>query len=82
MAHDRYVVIKLAAELTGYTAKAIQRKIQEGVWPEGVMWKKAPDGRVLIDMEGYRKWVEGELVSSRAPRPSKSASRTRESATA
>lgn len=47
MAHDRYVVIKLAAELTGYTAKAIQRKIQDGVWPEGVMWKKAPDERVF-----------------------------------
>lgn len=30
MAHDRDVVIKLAAELTGYTAKATQRKIQDG----------------------------------------------------
>ncbi|HEY9012047.1 MAG TPA: hypothetical protein VIN06_13610 [Devosia sp.] len=56
--NHRYVVVSRAAELTGYTAKAIQRKIQDGVWPEGVVWKRAPDGRVLIDMDGYGRWVE------------------------
>lgn len=56
--HHRYVVINRAAELTGYSAKAIQRKIQDGVWLEGVMWKRAPDQRVLIDMDGYGRWVE------------------------
>lgn len=56
--HHRYVVISRAAELTGYSAKAIQRKIQDGVWPEGLMWKRAPDKRVLIDMDGYDRWVE------------------------
>ena len=56
--NHRYVVVRRAAELTGYTARAIQHKIQNGVWPEGVLWKRAPDGRVLIDMEGYGRWVE------------------------
>jgi hypothetical protein len=25
---------------------------------EGQVWRRAPDGRILIDMEGYRRWVE------------------------
>lgn len=24
----------------------------------GDVWIKAPDGRILIDVEGYEKWVE------------------------
>ncbi len=72
--HHRYVVISRAAELTGYSAKAIQRKIQDGVWPEGVLWKRAPDKRVLIDMDGYGRWVEngnpkGPGLRTRHPRP-------------
>ena len=56
---QRYVVIGLAAAVTGYTAKAISNKVQEGVWREGREWVRGPDGRILIDLEGYRKWVEG-----------------------
>lgn len=55
------VTIKRASELTGYTQKAIRRKLEEGVWLEGVMWVKAPDGRILIDMEAYTRWAKGEL---------------------
>lgn len=56
-----FVTVQRASELTGYTQKAIRRKIEEGIWREGVMWLKAPDGRILIDMEAYQKWVKGEL---------------------
>lgn len=54
----RYVTIALAAAITGYTEKAIERKIERGDWAEGREWKRAQDGRVLIDMEGYSRWVE------------------------
>lgn len=55
----RYVLLTLATQLTGYTVKAMQRKIERGDWIEGKVWVRAPDGRVLIDMVGYHKWVEG-----------------------
>jgi hypothetical protein len=54
----RYVLLCLAHQLTGYTIKAMQRKIERGDWVEGQVWRRAPDGRILIDMEGYRRWVE------------------------
>ena len=55
----RYVTLDLAEKLTGYTVKAMERKIETGAWREGYEWRKAPDNRRLIDLEGYAKWVEG-----------------------
>jgi hypothetical protein len=55
----RYVLLSLANVLTGYTVKAIQRKIERGDWPEGKAWRRAPDGRIFIDLVGYERWVEG-----------------------
>jgi hypothetical protein len=45
-------------EATGYTEKAVREKIQKGVWLQNRVWRKAPDGRILISMEGFRDWVE------------------------
>lgn len=56
---SRYVRLPRFEELTGYTQKAVRRKIEEGVWMEGREFRRAPDGHVLVDMEGYTKWVEG-----------------------
>jgi hypothetical protein len=53
----RYVTIQRFAEETGYTENAIRTKIRDGVWHEGQEWVKAPDGRNLIDIEGYNAWV-------------------------
>jgi hypothetical protein len=36
----------------------MQRKIERGDWQEGKVWRRAPDGRILIDITGYQKWVE------------------------
>lgn len=55
----RFVRIALAATLTGYTEKAIRRKIEEGVWIEGREYVRAPDGAILIDMTAYEKWARG-----------------------
>ncbi|EGJ11967.1 hypothetical protein [Rubrivivax benzoatilyticus] len=55
-----YVRIPLAAHITGYTEKAIRRKIDEGVWRVGKEYRKAPDGSVLISIAGYARWVETE----------------------
>lgn len=54
----RFVTIAKFADDSGYTAKAIERKIERGDWLEGEVWTRAPDGRVLIDTRGYERWVQ------------------------
>lgn len=54
----RYVLLPLANMVTGYSVKAMERKIERGDWVEGKVWRRAPDGRILIDLTGYQKWVE------------------------
>jgi len=56
----RLITIKKFCELTGYTEKGVNCKISTGVWLEGYIMKKAPDGRRLIDLQEYEKWAEGE----------------------
>lgn len=56
--HARYVTIKLASVLTGLTDRAIESKIHEGKWVEGREYRRGPDGRVYIDMDGVTRWVE------------------------
>lgn len=56
----RYVLPAKFEELTGYTVKAVERKIESGVWREGHEFRRAPDGRILIDLEGYDRWVENQ----------------------
>lgn len=68
----RHVLIKKAAELTGYTDRAIESKIDKGQWLEGVHYNKAPDGRVFIDLEEIEKWITQGLK----PVATRSASRS------
>jgi hypothetical protein len=56
---SRYVLLSTATQLTGYTIKAMERKIERGDWTESKVWRRAPDGRILIDLVGFQKWVEG-----------------------
>ena len=53
-----HVTIRKAAEVTGYSERAIEEKIAKGVWLKGREWTHAPDGRRLIIMKGYQQWVE------------------------
>lgn len=43
--------------MTGLTRKAIERKIERGVWIEGAHFRRR-DGSIFIDMEAYARWVE------------------------
>lgn len=71
----RYLTIgKFAAE-SGYTEKAVRAKIYDGTWPEGQVWRKAEDGRILIDVRGYEEWVETG-VGLRKPQKAASKSRS------
>lgn len=53
---SRFVTVKLAAQLTGLTVKAIERKIARGVWLLGRHYRKS-DGGIFIDMKEYESWV-------------------------
>jgi hypothetical protein len=56
VAHARFVTIKLAANITGLSVKAIEGKIARGVWLAGKHYKKA-DGGIFIDMKEIEQWV-------------------------
>ncbi|ANN76822.1 hypothetical protein BAU07_06570 [Bordetella flabilis] len=58
----RFITIEKAAQSTGYTAAAIRTKIRDGIWAEGDVWTRAPDGRILIDIEGYNAWASRAAV--------------------
>ena len=60
----RYMRVAKFCDETGWTDRAVRRKIQDGVWVEGKQYRRAPDGNVLIDVEGYERWVEGERVTA------------------
>jgi hypothetical protein len=59
----RYVRLKLFAEQSGYTEKAIRRKIEDGIWIQNREYRKAPDNSIVVDVEGYNKWVEGNQAA-------------------
>ncbi|MBF0427232.1 MAG: excisionase [Magnetococcales bacterium] len=61
MIMTKWVTIKKLSELTGYSQDAIRHKMSGGVWPEGVIWRKAPDNRVMINLREYERWVEGQI---------------------
>ncbi|QTD90788.1 excisionase [Burkholderia anthina] len=72
---SRYVTVFKFCEMTGYTEEAVKSKRRDGVWLEGQLWIKAPDGRILMDIEGYEKWVEtaresGQSAAARSKSPS------------
>ncbi len=46
--------------LTGYSADAVQKKIRRGDWREGVHWRRAPDGHILMDLRAYHAWAENQ----------------------
>lgn len=59
--------IPLFCQETGYSEKAVARKIEDGVWVEGREYVRAPDGRRLIDMDGFNRWARSEQNTK--PRP-------------
>lgn len=55
----RYVKIPLFCAITGFTEKAVRRKIEDGEWRRGEHYIKV-GASILMDMEAYYKWVERE----------------------
>ena len=65
VASARYVTVELAATLTGLTAKAIRRKIEDGVWIEGREYRRqVDDRRIYVDLRGYERWVQRDNATN------------------
>jgi hypothetical protein len=58
VAPARYVRLPLASLITGFSVKAMQSKIKRGDWAEGKVCRHAPDGCILIDLQGYQRWLD------------------------
>lgn len=57
----RFVRIPKFCDDTGYTKRAVETKIHRHVWAEGKEYRRAPDGCIFIDMEGFEKWVQSQM---------------------
>jgi hypothetical protein len=53
----RFLTISKFSAESGYSEGAIRSKIRDGIWAQNQVIIKAPDNRILIDIEGYEKWV-------------------------
>ncbi|NCC26604.1 MAG: excisionase [Gammaproteobacteria bacterium] len=57
----------------------MRAKIADQTWPEGSVWRHAPDGRILVSVEGYNAWAETGAECARQAR-ARSKSRLRSGA--
>lgn len=64
----RYQLLRKFCEETGYTVKAIEKKIETGAWMEGFQYRKSPDGHIQVNVENYERWVEGQQAPSKSDR--------------
>ncbi len=55
-----WVLINIVSKSIGYSDDAIRAKIAKGVWLSGVHWIKAPDNRLVFNLEAIQKWMEGK----------------------
>jgi hypothetical protein len=53
-----WVLIHKLVELTGYSDDDVRAKIKRGQWRSGVHWRKAPDNRILFNLEAIKLWIE------------------------
>ena len=58
----QWVLIKRFAEITGYSENAVRHKIKGGIWIEGRVWRKAPDGRIFVNLGEFERWVESDAL--------------------
>lgn len=60
---NRWMLIKRFAEVTDYSENAVRHKIKGGIWVEGRIWRKAPDGRIFVNMDEFERWLESQALT-------------------
>lgn len=56
-----WVRIKKLCDLLGYSDDAVRAKIKKGVWRQDEHWRKAPDGRIFLNLLAIKRWIEGKV---------------------
>jgi len=59
----RFSTVKKFSTWSGYSESAIRTKILRNVWPENLVWFRAPDNRILIDLKGFDRWVASRAMA-------------------
>jgi hypothetical protein len=56
----RHRLTEATALAYGLTKKAIEHKIADGKWLEGVQYHRDEEGRIWLDQKGIMRWVAKE----------------------
>lgn len=54
---DRWVLISVVVDYTGYTDDAVKAKIRTGVWPYRTFWRRAPDDQIVFNLNQIQRWM-------------------------
>lgn len=52
-----WVTVKKLSALCGYSEEAIRAKIKKGQWLINKHFKKAPDGRIFLNIKEVELWI-------------------------
>lgn len=55
-------LIKRLAEIPGYCENAVPHKIKGGIWIEDRIWRKAPGGRIFVNLVEFERRVESAAL--------------------
>ena len=58
VALPKWVKAKVIVAVYGYTEDGIAKKRQRGIWPNGKIWRKAPDNTIMYCPNEIDIWVE------------------------
>lgn len=58
---DRWVLISVVVDYTGYTDDAVRAKIRTGAWPYRTFWRKAPDDRIVFNLTRIQEWMSSNV---------------------
>lgn len=59
---SNWVLVGKFCELKGYSDDAVRAKIKRGEWEKDKLWRKAPDNRIVIDVNAVNQWMGGSNV--------------------
>ena len=55
-----FITAQLYAELTGYSFKAIQRKIEDKIWNVRIAFR-SPNGELMVNVSSVENWIIGKF---------------------
>lgn len=57
---SKWVRVTLLEKINGYSTAAVRGKMAAGVWKQGLHWKKAPDGNIMVNPREIDNWIDND----------------------